>query len=58
MKGYMIGKAPVLDPCLECIIKVTCSERCKDKILWIVNNPKKPCSRIKLRRKKKHENKK
>ena len=58
MKGYNIGKPPISDPCKECILKVNCRERCKDKILWIANNPKKETSRIKLRRKKKRENKK
>jgi len=58
MKGYTIGKPPVLDPCLECIIKINCSERCKDKILWVIDNPTKKSSRIKLKRRKKRENKK
>lgn len=37
---YLVGDVPVIDPCGKCLVKVVCTELCKEKILWNRANPK------------------
>lgn len=36
---YLIGKVPLFDPCITCLVKVVCNELCKPKILFDSVNP-------------------
>ncbi len=54
---YLIGKPPIINPCLNCVVSVMCSAECRDKLLWDRGNPKKKPNTFKLKRGKKGENK-
>lgn len=32
--GYIIGQSPLIEPCQECFLKVTCTAFCDERILW------------------------
>jgi len=36
--AYLVGDAPVFDPCEKCIVTMTCDEYCKEKLLWNKEN--------------------
>jgi len=49
---YEVGEVPVLCPCDECIVGVTCSSYCKSYQLWRRHNMEKPEQEIRVRGKK------
>jgi hypothetical protein len=45
---YKVSQAPIIDPCNECLLKVTCVELCDDKALFIKHNKEKKTIRTKI----------
>ena len=55
LTSYIIGDVPLFDPCDRCLIVTTCSEQCKDKIIYDKNNPKKQTMKFKIKRKRRRK---
>lgn len=52
---YYIGDHPIFDPCDKCIVKVCCSEICKEKIMFLkgYKKPNEIVAKFKLLRRRK-----
>ncbi len=52
---YLIGAAPSFDPCEKCLVKPTCSERCEDRIRFILKTPEEIKVKVRLPRRKRRK---
>ena len=53
LSPYTIGKSPVIDPCINCVISMMCSEKCDPKLLYDRDNKKPKPIKMKIRKKRK-----
>lgn len=57
LSPYAIGKPPIFDPCIKCLVKVCCSQICRPKLMFMkgYKDPNETLATIKKmkRRKKK-----
>ena len=50
LSPYSIKSSPIFDPCKKCLVQISCSEICEDKLLYNRDNPKATDIKVKLRR--------